>query len=108
VVDRRDLRVDDVLGAPLQAVLADDDRPALAGLEVLRQEQDAGGDDVRIDVELHAVARPLGSSYSRTAFGFRGPEAVGEAADQLLVEGPAIGFGRLGPPRGGELSALDQ
>ena len=59
VVRGLDRPVDDHLRGALQAVLADDHRPPLAGLDVLGQQQDAVGEHVRIDVENHLVARPL-------------------------------------------------
>ena len=45
-------------GNPLAAVLADDDGTTLAGPQVLRNEQDAPGEDVGPDVEHDFVAGP--------------------------------------------------
>ena len=56
------LGVDHVGRPAFQAVLADDHRPLLAGLQVLRQQQDAVGEHVGVEVERHFVARYFGSS----------------------------------------------
>ncbi len=50
--------VDDIHGQSFQAVLANNDWPAFARLEVFGYEQNAPGKDVRIDVQHHFVAGP--------------------------------------------------
>ena len=47
------------LGHAVAPVLADDDRPAFAGFQILRHQQDAPGEHVRTNVEHHIIAGPL-------------------------------------------------
>ena len=90
VVIGRVVARDDVLGTPFQAVLADDDRPPLARLKVLRHQQNAVGDHVGKDIEHHLVAGPRRRVVGLARAGIGGQTRLVERADHLRAKHLAI------------------
>ena len=97
VVDRPLLDVDGVGRPPFEAVLAHDHRPLLAGLQVLRQQQDAVGEHVRVHVEHHLVAGPGLLVVHLPRARVERHRRLGQLADHLGVEVVAVPLARLLP-----------
>ena len=104
---RVDRRVGHFPRPAFEPVLADDDRAPLAGLEVLRHEQDAVGEHAGPDVEHDLVAAELRLVEHRRVRGFGGRGRVGQPADDLVPDVARIG-GRGLPALAEDASAFDQ
>ena len=87
--------IDDVLWPAFEAMLADDHRPVLAGLQVFRHKQDAVGEDVRIEIERDFVAFPFRLVVDQARARVHRHGRRGQLADDLFPELLAEVFGRF-------------
>src|SRR5262249_35423742 len=80
------LLADGVLRPALEPMLADDDRPLLAGFQVFRQKQNSIGDPIGENVEDDLVAGPVVGLVGLAAARVGGQQLLVEAADDVVVE----------------------
>ena len=78
-------------------MLTDDDRPFLTRLQIGRQQQDARGDHVGVDIEDHFVAGVLFLFEHLSRARVQRHRRFGELADQFLIDLVAQDIGGLDP-----------
>ena len=96
-----DLRVRHISRPPLQPVLANDDRTPFSRLNILRNEQNAGGEDARPNVQHHFIAEEFRLVKNEPRARVRRHAGVGKPPDHLVPDVVAHGFGRALPLFGG-------